>query len=130
MIDGTKIDEFCTQDHQRGTCDYLFQHRVLPSGNEVLEVRKVYQIFGHPDLVSISLKNGELSVQAQVYERSRTEYRELEGDPRERVLAQFFYDTIHASAEQFSRTADEREENDTRARGYLNKVRKNDRVLL
>lgn len=128
--DGTKIDEFCTQDHERKTCDYLFQHRVLPSGSEVFEVRKVYQIFGRPDLMSISLKDGQLSVQAQVYERSRTEYHELEGSARERVLAQFFYDTIHASAEQFNRSADERQENDTRARGYLSAVRKNDRILL
>ena len=127
--DGTKINEFCTQNHKRGTCDYLFQHRVLPSGDEVFEVRKVYQIFGRPDLISISLRDGELSVQAQTYERSRTGYRELEGEARDRVMAQFFYDTIHASAEQFNRSADEREENDIRARGYLSTLRKNDHVL-
>lgn len=128
--DGTLIDEFCTQDHTRHTCDYLFEHRVLPSGNDVFEVRKVTTIFGGHDQISITLKGGELQVKRQAYERGRTYYHDLEGDDRERVLAQFFYDTIHASGLQFERSHDDRAENDQRARGYLNDVRKNDRILL
>lgn len=128
--DGTQIDEFCTQNHARHTCDYLFEHRVLPSGKEIFEVRKVYMIFGKPDQVTITLNGDELQVKKQEYERGRTSYRELEGDDRERILAQFFYDTIHASALQVERSHDDREENDRRARGYLHAIRKNDRILL
>lgn len=124
--DGTQIDEFCTQDHQRGTCDYLFSHRTLPSGHEVYEVRKVYTVFGKPDLISVTLKDDELVVTAQERVRGRTEYKEIDGENRERVLAQLFYDTIRASATQFERNDDERRQNNHQARGYLKSLRDNE----
>lgn len=128
--DGTQIDEFCTQNHTKHTCDYLFEQRILPTGQEIFEVRKVFMLLGKPDLMAITLKNDELRVTKQEYERGRTSYRELTGETKERVLMQFFDDTIHASALQIERSHDDRHENDQRARQYLNDVLKNDRILV
>ena len=46
--DGTEIREFCTQNHERGICDYLFQHVVRPDGSEKYEVSRVFHTFGQP----------------------------------------------------------------------------------
>lgn len=127
--DGAVVREFCTQNHERGTCDYLFRHYVRPSGSEKYEVSKVFHTFGQPTTVTLGWEDERLSVIAHKYERGMTSYVELEGDKRERVLAELFYDTIKASALQFERGSDERAENDQRARGYLKTVRDNDYLL-
>lgn len=124
--DGTRIEEFCTQNHAKATCDYLFTHRTLPSGEDIYRVSKVFMVFGQPDLISLDMKNNELRVVGHGRIRGRATEHELEGDMRERVLAQFFFDTIRASAAQMERGADEREENDLRAKRYLSELRKNE----
>lgn len=127
--DGTLIREFCTQNHERGTCDYLFRHYTRADGGEKYEVSRVFHIFGEPMTMTLSWQDEQLQVIAHKYERGRTSYVELEGDKRERVLAELFYDTIKASALQFERRPDERVENDRRAVGYLKKVRDDDYLL-
>lgn len=127
--DGTVMREFCTQDHQRGTCDYLFRHIEKPDGGEKYQVKKVFTVFGQPDTITLTWEDGILDVEAQERFHGRTGYTKLDGEKRERVLAQLFYDTIHASALQIERGADEREENDQRAKGYLKKVRADEYIL-
>ena len=128
--DGTQIQQFCTQDHEKGTCDYLFSHRVLPSGSEIYEVRKVYTVFGKPDLITVTLRDNEFEVMGEERIRGVMMPRAIEGIMRERVLAQLFYDTIRASAAQFERGPDERTENDQRAQGYLWALRRSESRLL
>lgn len=128
--DGTQIQQFCTQDHEKGICDYLFNHRVLPSGHEIYEVRKVYTVFGKPDLITVTLHDDELEVTGEERVHGVMTHQIFEGDWRERVLAQLFYDTIRASAAQFERGPDERVENDKRARGYLRALKRSESRLL
>lgn len=127
--DGTVIREFCTQNHERGTCDYLFRHHVRADGSEKYEVSRVFHTFGQPTTMTLSWQDEQLRVIAHKYERGNTSYVELDGDKRERVLAELFYDTIKASALQFERNPDEQRENDLRARQYLKKVRDDDCLL-
>lgn len=128
--DGTRIQQFCTQNHEKATCDYLFNHRVLPSGSDIYEVRKVYTVFGKPDLITVTLRDNELEVVGEERIRGVMMPRAIEGDMRERVLAQLFYDTIRASAAQFERDPDERTENDRRAKGYLWALHRSESRLL
>ncbi len=127
--DGTVIREFCTQNHERGTCDYLFRQFTRGDGSEKYEVSRVFHTFGYPVTMTLSWQDEQLQVIAHKYERGTTSYVELEGDKRERILAELFYDTIKASALQFERRPDERSENDLRARQYLKKVRDDDYLL-
>ena len=127
--DGTEIEEFCTQNHERGTCDYLFRHTIRPQGGEKYEVSRVFHTFGQPTTIAMVWQDERLQVVAQKYERGRISYVELAGDKRERVLAELFYDTIKASALQFEREPDEQQENDRRAMGYLKKVRDDEYML-
>jgi hypothetical protein len=121
--DGTTRLDFCTQDHERGRCDYLFTHIKKPNGTDKFEVRKVLDLFGQRDEISLVWQNDELRIRTD-------EGIELKGSIRERVLAQFFTDTLHASAEHFKRFDSDThygtnlvEENDLRAKNYLKTVR-------
>jgi hypothetical protein len=127
--DGTTIREFCTQNHERGTADYLFSSQEKTDGTKKYEVKKVFTIFGQPDTVSFAWENDTLAVINHKYERGITHRAEVTGDKRDRLIAQLFVDTIHASAVQFERSADDRETNDQRAKTYLAQVRQNEYAL-
>lgn len=127
--DRTEVREFCTQNHERNACDYLFRHVTQPDGSEKYEVRRVFNTFGQPTTMTMTWQNEELRVIAEKYERGSTSYIELDGDKRERILAELFYDTIKASALQFERNPVEQLENDRRARGYLKKVKDDEYIL-
>ncbi len=124
---GSKSTEFCTADHEKERADYLFRHSVK-GDREKFEATKVYNLFGTPDTITVSLMDDEFHVIKQAYKRGEYYDLELEGEDRESVLAQLFYDTIKASALQMERTPEELEENDHLAMGYLATVRRNDYI--
>lgn len=121
--DGTQVSEFCTQDHERARADHLFRHTELPSGSEYYQVSKAFTSFGYPEVVTITLQNDQLSVQADTYSRGQRGRVELEGDRREQILAELFDGTLTASATHIMRDEAARFENDRQARDCLKKVR-------
>lgn len=122
---GSTRSDFCTADHEKNRADYLFHYWKGENGREKFEVAKVYDLFGESTPVTVSLVGDEFHVAKQSYKRGEYYDVELEGEDRESVLAQLFYDTIKASALQMERSADEREENDRLAKSYLATARHN-----
>lgn len=122
---GSTRSDFCTADHEKSRADYLFHYWKGENGREKFEVTKVYDLFGESTPVTVSLVGDEFHVAKQSYKRGEYYDVELEGEDRESVLAQLFYDTIKASALQMERSADEREENDRLAKSYLATARHN-----
>lgn len=130
LYDGSSTRRFCTQNHEAGKADSVFREYTSPSGAVTYEVRKEYTYSGEPRIGTVTLKNGALSVTEQGWHRGQTVYVELEGDSRDRMLADLFYGTILASALQFERSAEERIENDIRAKGYLYGLKRQQSSLL
>ena len=127
LYNGQVVGQFCTQNHEKGICDYLFECRSMPSGKETFEATKVFTIFGTPDMIHLTLDDTGLHVQGEKRGHSGITTRfDLDEDKRKQVLEQFFFDTIKASASQFERNPEAQRENNRRAKGYLSKLRANE----